>query len=119
MKEPDENIIVKKTEDFAIRVVNLYKFLLKKKETVMSKQILRSGTGIGANVSESQNAESRNDFIHKLSIATKECNETRFWLKILWRSDFINDKIYYSLVMDANDIYFILLRIINSAKLRE
>ena len=116
MKVPDENIIVKKTEDFAIRAINLYKFLTEKHETVMSKQILRSGTSIGANIAESQNAESRSDFIHKLAIATKECNETRFWLKILWKTNYLNDDFYHSLMNDANEIYFILIRIINTSK---
>ncbi len=78
-----KNIIKDKSFSFAIRIVNLYRHLCtSKKEFVLSKQLLRSGTAVGALVRESQNAESSADFIHKLSIAQKECDETLFWLEI-------------------------------------
>ncbi|MBR3149404.1 MAG: four helix bundle protein, partial [Eubacterium sp.] len=79
-----ENIIEEKSLNFAIRIVNLYKFLVfEKKEQVLSKQILKSGTSIGANIAEAQDAQSKNDFISKMSIALKEANETKYWLKLL------------------------------------
>ncbi len=71
-----KNILANKSFDFSIRIVDLYKFLIKKKEYVLSKQILRSGTAIGALITEAQNAESKKDFIHKLGISQKECSET-------------------------------------------
>ena len=81
------NIIQEKTFAFAIRIVNLYKYLVaEKKEFVLSKQLLRSGTSIGANVREAQNAESDADFIHKLKIAAKEADETEYWLILCQRS---------------------------------
>ena len=80
-----ENIIVKKTEDFSDRIIRMYKYLLKKKEgnTDILKQVLRSGTSIGANIAESKYAQSEADFLTKMTIALKEANETRFWLKRL------------------------------------
>ena len=79
-----DNVIESKTFDFAIRIVNLYKYLCdQKKEYVLSKQVLRSGTSIGANVAEAQQAQSRLDFISKMSIALKETTETKYWLKLL------------------------------------
>ena len=80
----DNNILDQKSVAFALRIINAYKFLLnEKQEFIMSKQLLRSGTGIGALVREAEFAESRNDFIHKLSIALKEANETDYWLTLL------------------------------------
>jgi len=100
MKE--DNIVLSKSFDFAIRIVNLYKFLIdSKREFVMSKQILRSGTSIGANVRESQSAESKADFIHKLSVALKEVDETSYWLELLVRTYYINSEQYESLNADA------------------
>jgi four helix bundle protein len=79
-----KNIIKKKSFLFAIRIVKLYQYLCEvKKEFILSKQLLRSGTAIGALIRESQNAESKADFIHKLSIAQKECDETIYWLELL------------------------------------
>jgi four helix bundle protein len=84
-----ENVIKSKTMSFALRIVNLYKFLQEKKEFVMSKQLLRSGTSIGAVVRESEHAESKMDFVHKLAIAQKEANESDYWLELLHKSDFM------------------------------
>jgi four helix bundle protein len=84
MNEGEENIIKLKSFDFALKIIDLSKKLLfEKKEYVLSKQILRSGTAIGALVRESEHTESRLDFIHKLSIAQKESNETQYWLELL------------------------------------
>ena len=88
--------------DFAIRIVNLYKYLTDvKKEYVLSKQLLRSGTAIGALQSEGSFAESKPDFIHKYGIAQKECNETIYWLKLMHRTEYIDQKQFDSLNNDA------------------
>ena len=79
-----DNVVKDKSLEFAVRIVNLYKFLVnEQKEFVMSKQILRSGTSIGANIREAEQAQSRADFINKLNIALKEANETEYWLGII------------------------------------
>ena len=92
-----ENVIKTKSFLFSIRIVNLYKFLIQeKKEFVISKQLLRSGTSVGANVRESEHAESKADFIHKLSIALKEANETEYWLDLLKETDYLNESEYIS-----------------------
>ena len=93
-----ENIIREKTLAFAIRIVNLFKYLSgDKKEYVMSRQVLKSGTSIGANAREAENAESSADFVHKLSISQKEAGETMYWLELLYATDFISKKEYDSL----------------------
>jgi four helix bundle protein len=106
-----ENVIVEKSYKFAIRIVNLYKFLINdKKEFVISKQILKSGTSIGANINEAQSAESKMDFIHKLSISAKEARETDYWLRLLKESDYIDLIMFNSINNDCMEI----LKIINS-----
>ena len=110
------NAIKDKSMDFALRVVNLYKFLLKQNEFVMSKQILRSGTSIGALVRESEHAESKIDFIHKLAIAQKEANESGYWLELLYKSDFIQEKMFQSINQDLQEIQKILSSIIITTK---
>ena len=91
---------------FAIRIVNLYKFLSETKyENIMSKQILRSGTSVGANINEGIYAESSADFIHKYSISQKECAETLYWLELLNRTDYINSKQYSSLSKDCTELH--------------
>jgi four helix bundle protein len=88
-----ESILQEKCFNFAIRIVNLYKYLCEvKKEFVLSKQLLRSGTAIGALQSEGYFAESKLDFIHKYGIAQKECNETIYWLKLIHKTDYIDNK---------------------------
>ncbi len=92
-----ENVIKTKSFLFSIRIVNLYKFLIQeKKEIVISKQLLRSGTSVGENVRESEHAESKANFIHKLSIALKEANETEYWLDLLKETDYLNESEYIS-----------------------
>jgi four helix bundle protein len=96
MNEGKDNIIVQKSYAFALQIVQLYKSLVEKKEFVLSRQILRSGTSIGANIHEAVGGESKKDFIHKLGIALKESRETSYWLNllriadILLRKNFIN-----------------------------
>ena len=87
-----ENVIKEKSFDFALRIVKLYKYLQGKKEFVLSKQLLRSGTTIGALVREAEQAESKADFIHKMAIALKEANETQYWLELLYQSGAILKK---------------------------
>lgn len=86
-----KNIIKEKSFAFAIDIVNLYKVLTDRKEFVLSKQLLRSGTSIGANVRESEHAQSKADFIHKLSISLKEANETEYWLDLLYETKYLSD----------------------------
>ena len=112
-----ENAVLDKSFDFAVRVVNLYKFLVvEKKEFVLSKQILRSGTSVGAMVREAQQAESNADFIHKLSIALKEANETDYWLLLLKKTDYIELAQFESLKNDINTILKLLVSIIKKSK---
>jgi four helix bundle protein len=102
---------------FAIRIVNLYKHLNEtKKEFVLSKQLLRSRTSIGANVSEAEQAQSTPDFISKMSIALKETAETEYWIKLLYMSEYIDEKMSESLLNDCLEIKRILIASINTAK---
>jgi four helix bundle protein len=111
------NAIQQKSRDFAIRVINCYKFLTEeKKEFVMSKQLLRCGTSIGANTRESKNAQSRGDFISKLSIALKEADETQYWLDLLHETQYLDDKVYTSLNDDCTEIIKLLTSIIKKLK---
>ena len=115
MKE--NNQIAIDSKKFAIRIVKLYKYLNDvKKEFVISKHILRSGTSIGANISESVYAQSRQDFISKLSISLKEASETKYWLEILYETDFIDDTQFESLSDDNSKLIGTLVNIINSTK---
>ncbi len=100
-----------KSFDFAIRVVKLYKYLCDKNEYILSKQLLRSGTAVGALVREAQNAESRADFIHKLGIAQKECDESMYWIELLQATDYLSNNEFESIKNDAQQ----LLKILRSA----
>ena len=115
-----ENVLKNKSFEFAIRIVKLCEFLRKnKKEYVLSKQILRSGTSIGALVRESEYAESKADFIHKLSIALKEANETEYWLELLSKTNYLNNEQYNSLILDNKELLKLLISIIKSTKLNQ
>ena len=97
-----DNVVKDKSLEFAVRIVNLYKFLVnEQKEFVMSKQILRSGTSIGANIREAEQAQSRADFINKLNIALKEANETEYWLELLIRTEYITGNNMRASIMTA------------------
>ena len=112
-----ENIIKTKSFNFALRIVKLYQFLCSEKnEFVLSKQLLRSGTSVGANIRESEHAQSKNDFIHKLSIAQKEANESDYWLELLFQSEYLTDSQFQSLKIDIVEINKILASIIISTK---
>ena len=107
------NVVRDKSFDFALRIVDLYKYLrYEKKEYVLSKQLLRSGTSIGANVEEAQAAQSKKDFISKMSIASKEARETLYWLKLLKYGSYItNDEI----INDSNELIRLLTSIVKSS----
>lgn len=100
-----ESIVYDKSLNFAERIVNLYKYMIDvKSETVMSKQLLRCGTSIGANISEALAAESSADFIHKLSISQKEINETIFWLELMRRTKYLSYEQTDSMMTDCNEL---------------
>lgn len=112
-----ENVIKEKSFQFAVRIVELYKYLtLVEKEFVMSKQLLRPGTSVGANVREAEQAESKADFIHKLSIALKEANETEYWLDLLHETKYLEKSKYISIQNDIKEILRLLISIIKSLK---
>ena len=104
------NIVMDKSESFAIRIVNLYKYLsFEKNEYVMSKQILKSGTSIGANIAESECAISKKDFLSKIYISLKECNETLYWLRLLYKTEYLSEIEYKSMINDCTEIKKILM----------
>ena len=112
-----ENIIEEKSFRFAVRIVNLNKYLrFEKKETVLSKQLLRSGTSVGANVAEAQQAQSRADFVSKLGIALKEATETKYWLRLLKETDYLSDTQFESVFQDCDEVERILISIVKSSK---
>jgi four helix bundle protein len=113
-----ENIIKKKSFEFAIRIVKLYQFLCtEKKEYVLSKQLLRSGTSVGAMVREAEHSESKADFIHKLAIAQKEINESIYWLELLNATDYLTKQQFESVNIDAIEIIKLITSIIKTTKL--
>ena len=117
METRKKNILLKKSEAFATRIVKLYQYLINEKhETVISKQIYRSGTSIGANVAESEHAQSGIDFTHKLSISLKEANETRYWLNTLHNSNYIDDTGFNSMKEDVEELIRILVSSIKTMK---
>lgn len=112
----DDNPCAEKSFEFAVRVVNVYKHLVREqKEFVLSKQLLRSGTSIGANVAEAQRAQSKADFIAKMSIALKEANETDYWIRLLYRTDYLTELQYDSLCKDMMELLKLLTAICKSA----
>ena len=112
-----KNVLKEKSFDFAVRIVNLYKYLIDdKKEYVLSKQLLRSGTAIGALHREAEQAESKKDFVHKLAIAQKECNESIYWLELLQKTDYLSESQFESINSDAVELIKLITSIIKSAK---
>ncbi len=112
-----DSIAKQKSLEFAKRIVRLYQYLCTEKhEFVMSKQILRSGTSIGANITEALYGSSRKDFIAKLQIAQKEAAETRYWLELLYSCDYLPDNLYRSMDTDCKEILSIVCASIKSAK---
>lgn len=112
-----ENLLIDKSIAFAARIVKLHQHLIKsKKETVISRQIIRSGTSIGANINEANYGQSRADFIAKMHIALKETAETEYWIKLLYTSEYIDEKMGESLLTDCLAIKRMLIASINTAK---
>lgn len=116
MNEERQNIIVQKSYTFALAIIQLYKTLSDKKEYVLSKQVLRCGTSIGANIHEAVGSESKKDFVHKLGVALKEARETSYWLNLLKDSDYIENDLFASLIPNCNEIIKILNSIILTTK---
>jgi len=113
-----DNIILDKSFDFAVRIVKLYKHLCDdKKEYVLSKQLLRCGTSIGANINEAQAGQSKADFIAKMSIASKEARESKYWINLLIKTDYlnINENYVQSLINDIEEIIKLLTSIVKSS----
>ena len=116
-RDMEENPLIAKALDFSVRIVNLYKCLRDERhETVMSKQILRSGTSVGANASEAIAAESTDDFVHKLTISLKEANETKYWILLLHRTQFIKEEEFKSIMTDCQELRKMIGSIISSTK---
>ncbi|MBQ7239750.1 MAG: four helix bundle protein [Bacteroidales bacterium] len=115
--ENPNNIIWNKSKEFAVRIVKLSQFLQNDKhEFVLSHQILKSGTSIGANIRESKNAQSISDFIHKLEIALKESDETEYWLDLLFETDYIPTEQYQLLLSQNKELTALLVSIIKKLK---
>ena len=112
-----ENTVEEKSFRFAVRIVRLYKHITEsKKEYVLSKQLLRAGTSIGANVAEAQQAQSRPDFISKLSIALKETSETKYWLRLLRECEYLSEMEFNSVFRDCVEIEKLLVSIVKTSK---
>ena len=115
--EVQENVIQDKSLQFAVRIIKMCRYLRNEKhEYELASQLLRCGTSIGANISESKNAQSRNDFINKLNIALKESDETEYWLKLLYKSEVIDDRSFNSMQKDCCEIIILLTSIIKTSK---
>ena len=113
-EKPKSDALSEKSFDFSLRIIRLFKFMQNEhKEYILSKQILRSGTAVGALIREAKFAHSRADFLNKLTVALKEANETAYWLELLWKSDYIDTKMYQSL---EPDIQALLKLLISSTK---
>ena len=112
-----ENVIVEKSKAFALRVIKLYQYLCaERQEYVLSKQILRSGTSIGANVKEATRGQSKADFYAKMNIALKEASETEYWLELLYETDYLDPKQFQSIHTDCQELLKILMAITKSQK---
>lgn len=112
-----DNTVVEKTFEFAVRLVRLYQFICEeKKEYVLSKQLLRSGTSVGSNVSEALHAQSRKDFLSKMNIALKEAGETEYWIKLLTHTDYLSDTQASSILSDCIEIKKLLHAIVKTTK---
>jgi len=112
-----ENIVKNKSFGFAVRIVRLYQYLCEqKKEYVLSKQLLRSGTSVGAMVREAEHAESKTDFKHKMAIAQKEINETIYWLELLKETEYLTSEQFESINSDATEIIKLITSILKTTK---
>lgn len=112
-----ENVVLSKSYLFAVRIVNLYKYLTEqKREFVLSKQLLRSGTAIGALIKEAEHAQSRADFLNKVNIALKEANETEYWLMLLKDTDYLKPGEYENIQADCREVCKLLISIVKTLK---
>jgi four helix bundle protein len=112
-----KSLIIEKSFGFAVRIVKLYKYLTEtKKEFVLTKQLLRSGTSIGANVREAHNGESKADFVHKMGIAQKEADESIYWLELLFETKYLSESEFNSIYSEAEEILKIIRSIILTSK---
>lgn len=112
-----DNLIVQKSKAFALRIIKLYTYLCNdKKEYILSKQLLRSGTSIGANIKEAIRGQSKADFVFKLNISLKEASETEYWLELLHESEYLSDEQFNSIYADCVELLKILTAIINSSR---
>ena len=112
-----DNIVLEKSKAFAIRIIRMYKWLAsEQKEFILSKQCLRSGTSIGANINEGIMAASKADFVNKLRIALKEANETKYWLELLHETEYLSEEMYDSIYPDCLELIKLLVSIIKTSK---
>jgi len=115
MKHKEDNLIKEKSFRLALMIIDVYKFLINKNEYVLSKQLLRAGTSIGANIEEAQASQSRKDFLSKMSIASKEARETLYWIKLLVKSEFLDEyQGTNELVEEINSVINILTKIVKT-----
>lgn len=114
---PKKNVLENKSLLFALRIINAYKYITQdKQEYILSKQLLRSGTSVGAMIKEAEFAESKMDFIHKLNVALKEANETGYWLMLLKGAEYISVSAYESIEEDCNELIRLLVSIIKTSR---
>ena len=118
MRNDKPNIIADKTIGFSLSIIKYCEVLENQKKYIIARQLLRSATSIGANVFEAQNAESKADFIHKMSIALKEANETQYWLLLLRRAEYMSEEEFASLHLDIEELLRLLTSIIKTSKLK-
>lgn len=112
-----DNVVFEKSKRFAVRIVNLYKHLCNNKsEYILSKQLLRSGTSIGANISEALCSISKKEFLAKMYIAFKECTESKYWIELLYETDYLTKEEYNSIVDDCTEIQKLLTTITKTTK---
>lgn len=114
-----DNTIVNKSKAFAVRIINLYKYLsAEKKEFVLSKQLLRSGTSIGANVKEAIRGQSREDFAYKMNVSLKEASESEYWLELLYETGYITKQQFDSVISDCTELIRLLTAIVKTCRLK-
>lgn len=112
-----ENVVMSKSYIFALRVIKLYKYLVaEKREYVLSKQLLRSGTSIGALIKEAEHAQSKADFLNKMNVALKEANETEYWIELLRDSEYLSTTESLSIIEDSTELIRLLISIVKSTK---
>ena len=115
MKNADENIVLQKSKSFALRCIKLYRYMVdNKREFVMSKQLLRSGTSIGANVKEALRGQSRADFASKMNIALKEASESEYWIELLSESDYLTKEQGADILGDCQELIRLLTSIVKT-----